>query len=203
MKALALSGMETAINSYLNLDPFTIKRLSLLQDKVIKIELTDWEMQFFVHPDEHGIQLLAEQAGTVDTTISGSLNGLIRASQQGGSSSALFENRIDVTGDVQAGEAMRDVMQKLDIDWEEHLSRLVGDTLAHTITTKVADLIKHGKQITGALRENINEHIHEEAQLFPSCAQVEEHYQQINTLRDDVDRAQARMQRLLDKAKED
>ena len=48
MLALILSGLEKVLNSYLQLDPESIKRLSDVENKIIKIEITDWNFSFFM-----------------------------------------------------------------------------------------------------------------------------------------------------------
>ena len=196
MYTLALPGLETAINSYCRLDPDTITRLAALSDKVIKVEIIDWRISFYIAPDSHGIQLLAEYSQEPDTTIKGTLFGLFRVSLAGASGSSLFDNTIEISGDTDTGEAIRDILRKIDIDWEEHLSHLVGDTLAHQAARRFNQAVKFGKRSVEKLQENIKEYIHEEARYFPTQQQANQLYKNIGKLRDDVDRAEARIKRL-------
>ncbi len=57
---LMLTGMETALNQVLRLDPETLKKLDALNGKSVKIELTDWETEFYILPYRQGLQLLSD-----------------------------------------------------------------------------------------------------------------------------------------------
>ncbi len=196
MKNIALSGLETAINIYLHLDPETIKRTAKLSNKVIKIELTDWETSFYVLPSSSGLALLADYDKKPQATISGPLSGLVRVSLDKASSQSLFKQGVKITGDVQLGEQMQDILRRIDIDWEEHLSRFVGDIFAHQIARGFKKTIQIGKHTTETLQRNMKEYLHEEAKYFPTQQQIEAFYRNIGKLRDDVDRAEARIKRL-------
>ena len=47
---LMLTGLETAINRVLRLDPDTLEKLGKLDGKAVKIELADWETALYVLP---------------------------------------------------------------------------------------------------------------------------------------------------------
>src|SRR3990167_6852337 len=127
MLALALSGLEKAINAYLRLDPESIQRLAQLDKKIIEIEITDWQFHFYIQPNQQGLTLLSEIKGTPDTLVAGTLFGLFNAACAKGENTALFKNSIAISGDTEVGETIRDILTTLDIDWEEHLSKRVGD----------------------------------------------------------------------------
>ncbi|MCH9770132.1 MAG: SCP2 sterol-binding domain-containing protein, partial [Gammaproteobacteria bacterium] len=146
IKVLALSGLETAINSYLHLDSDTLKKLAALSDKVIEIQLTDWEGSFFIFPDEDGLQLLVKYDGAVTTTIKAKLFNLMRVVKAGANSRAVFDNTLLVSGDTEVAEKLRDILNHIDIDWEEHLSRLVGDSFAHRIAYGMQKALSFGRE---------------------------------------------------------
>lgn len=199
MLSLALYGLETAINNFLRLDPDAIHYLKKIEGKIIKIEITDWCLHFFIRPDGQGIQLLSDTQQSPDAVIRGTLFGLLRTGCAKATGSALFKNTIEIDGDTETGEILRDLLQKIDIDWEEHLSKLTGDILAHKIGHQVRKTIQFTQHSITTLEENIKEYLHEEVRYFPTSQQLEEFYQNIATLRDDVDRLEARINRILQK----
>ncbi len=188
--------LEKAINHILQLDPDTLKRLEKLQGKVVKITFTDWKLDCYIVIQQDGVKLVREYSGLVDTTISGKLSGMIRASCSGINSPALLEQGIQVTGDSELGEQIRDILRRVDLDGEEYLSRFVGDATAHEIGWRAKRAVDLGKQTWRDLWGNIREFCQVEAQYLPTRSQVENFYSQIVTLRDGVDRAAARLQRL-------
>jgi ubiquinone biosynthesis accessory factor UbiJ len=191
--------LEKAINHILKYDPDTLSRLEKLQDKVVKITVTDLGMDCYIVIQEHGVRLTGDWPGLADTTIRGKLTGLVRVGYSGASGPALFDQGIEITGDTDLGEKIRDILQKIDLDGEEYLSRFIGDTAAHEISWRARRSLESGKNLWRGITENIREFCQVEAQYLPTRAQVENFYQQIAHLRDDVDRASALLDRVENK----
>lgn len=196
MITLALTGLETAINSILRLDPNTLEQLAALDGKAIKIELSDWEMAFYVLPHAQGLQLIPEYHKKTDTIIKGKLINLLKVGTAGATTTAMFDESISISGDTRTGEAIRNVLRNLDIDWEEHLSKIVGDSIAHKLTFHFKKTITLSKKGLRSFGENIQEYLHHESQQLPTPQAVENFCQDVGTLRDDIDRMQARIKRL-------
>lgn len=188
--------LEKALNHVLELDPDTLTRLAKLQGKVVKVSFTDWQIDCFILIQERGVHLMSDYHGPVDTTIRGKLTGLLKVSQSGASGPALFDQGVEVVGDPELGEQIRDILRQVDLDFEELLSRYVGDTAAHEISWRTGRAIELCKQTWRGIRENIREFCQVEAQYLPTRTQVENFYTQVTHLRDDVDRAAARLARL-------
>lgn len=188
--------LEKALNHVLQLDPDTLNRLGKLQGKVVKMSFTDWQMDCYILIQERGVHLVGDYQGSVDTTIRGTLIGLLKVSRSGASGPALFDQGVEVVGDPELGEQIRDILRQVDLDFEEYLSRFVGDTAAHEISWRTERAIELGKQTWRGIRDNIREFCQVEAQYLPTRGQVEDFYTQVTRLRDDVDRAAARLARI-------
>lgn len=193
--------LEKAINRVLALDPDTLARLARLQGKVVKITFTDWKMDCYILIQESGVKLTNQFQGLVDTTIRGATRGLINAARTGADGPALFEQGIEIVGDPELGEKIRDILRQVDLDAEEQLSRIVGDTAAHEMMWRTKRAVELGKQAWRGLSENIREFCQVEAQYLPTRAQAEHFYSQVSHLRDDVDRAALRLARIEQKIK--
>lgn len=201
MIALVLTGLEKAVNAYLNLDQETIIQLAKLKNKVIKINITDWNIDFFVLPHSRGIEIKEKHNCKADVTISGTLFGLFNAGCAKGKNEVLFKNAIDINGDTDLGESIRDILSHVDIDWEEHLSKIVGDIIAHKIGVGVRRTLEIGQYTTQTCRTNIKEYLQQESKQIPTPSQVEKYILDIHTLQNDVDRAEARLNRFMAKRK--
>ncbi len=197
MMNLALIGLESAINAACNLDPDTQQALAKLKGHVVKIIIRDWLIEFYLLPQTHGVQLVKHTHLPVDTTISGNLFSLLKISQSKGSSQSLFENQIDISGDTDLGVKIRDILRHIDIDWEEHLSKFVGDGVAHKAMFHLKRLLRIGQRSADTLTDNVKDYLHDESACFPSTQEAENFYAEIGTTRDDVDRLEARVNQLL------
>lgn len=192
----ALAGLEQALNAALALDPQTGKRLARLQGRLIAVELRGTGITLTLQPTSEGkLRLMGDHDGEVDTTLRGAPFALLRMSS-GRTGEGMFSGEVEIDGDVELGQQIQRVFEKLDIDWEEHLSRLTGDIVAHQIGNSVRGLFTWGRRATEHLGMNTADYLQEESDTLPVDWEVEEFIQGVDTLRSDVDRIEARVKRL-------
>ena len=196
MTPLLLPPLESLINRYLKLDEQALSQLQQLAGKTFKLEIEDWGIVFFILITPQGIQLQQHINTPPSTTIRGKLNGLFKLSLAKGSNTALFDNKIAVEGDLNAGEALRHIFTAIDIDWEEQLSKLVGDIAAYKIGTAVHAVGNAFKKAQKTLGLNIKDFLQLEINALPLRKDVNHFMDAVTTLRFDVDRLEARLHRL-------
>lgn len=190
------AALEKALNYVLTLDPDTLSRLNKLQGKVVKLNISDWNLECFVVVRENSLGIMTHYAGLPDASISGKFMGLVQVGRQRASGPALFEQGIKIDGDLELGEQIRDIIRHLDLDLEEYLSRFVGDIAAHEIIWRGKSFLEFGKKTWQSLTENVREFCQIEASYAPSRRQAEQFYRDISELRNDVERAAVRLARL-------
>ncbi len=198
---ISLSALEAAINQYLRLDPNTVHELQQLQDKTVQISLTDWDLQFYLKPSTNGLNLYpADEHTIVDTVIKGKLSSLVSIGLQNDmSSKTLVDNQITISGDHKVGEALRHILQKIQIDWEDHLANLTNDSFAHLAAIKAKKLFRFTKSTIEKLQQQMYDYIHQEAKLTPTEAEIKLLYHNIQQLRDDTERLDIKISRLTNK----
>ena len=197
MMAFALSKLEKVLNRYLQLDLNTIQNFSQLENKIIEVQITEWNIDFFVFLHKNGISLSARTDNKADMTISGSLFDLCQAVCTKGKSSVLFENFIEISGDTEIGQKLRQIMVNIDIDWEERLSKITGDIIAHQIVTGVRHTVHFGKAAVALIRENIRDYLQAESQLVPTSYEVNSFIKSVVHLQYDVERTEIRIKNWL------
>lgn len=191
-----LKALEISINRYLQLDPDTIARVATLSGKVIVVEISDWRLSWVIIPEPNGLTFSEDFSLVPTVTLRGKLFDMLKVGAAQGANEALFKNKIEMTGDMEAGEKIREILNKIDIDWEEHLSTIVGDVAAHQFIKGTRKIQSIGKKILDTFCGNVTEYVQVEASLLPTEAQVEKFFKALGKLRDDVDRLEARIQRL-------
>ena len=107
-----------------------------------------------------------------------------------------FEGDVVITGDVALGQAFRDLLLAVDIDWEENLSRFTGDVLAHQLGNAVRSGQHWARQSRHTLKQDAAEYLQEEGRLLIAGDEMAGYLGAVDTLREDVDRLTARVQRL-------
>lgn len=196
MRDASYEVLETAINQYLSLDPEIAGQLSSLHGKVIGIDLSGTPIIFFFIPDQNGqLQLLSQYEGQPDCLISGAPLNLLRSTISDNTDST-FSGDVHIEGSSGVAQQFTTILKRIDIDWEEQLSRLTGDIIAHQVGNSFragSNWFSRNLESTGL---NLQEYLQEEARMLPGALELDNFYQDVDQLRDDVERLAARVQRL-------
>lgn len=200
LRNLALHGIESAINALLDLDEQSTAALQKLHGRCMAVALNGTGLVFYCVPDQRGhIQLFSAWETTPDCTISGSPFDLMRAGDKTQGSAQLFAGRVKIDGDTGLGHQFSTILADLRIDWEEQLSKLVGDTLAYETGRSVRESRQRRQQRRDIQRQNLAEYLTEEARLLPHPCEMDAWSHDVASTRDDVERLIARVE-LLEKS---
>lgn len=197
----ALSGLEAAINAALSLDPATREKLAVLEGKVIAIELKGTGQTLYLMPTLDGLKFMGHFDGSADTKLCGAPFALFRMNS-GKPGEGLFAGDVTIDGDVELGQRIQRIFQQLDIDWEEHLSRLTGDIIAHQVGNGVRNLFAWGKRAADTLGMDTAEYLQYEREILPTRHELEAFLGDVDELRIASDRLEARLRRLTGRAAE-
>ncbi|WP_303906811.1 ubiquinone biosynthesis accessory factor UbiJ [Thiohalomonas denitrificans] len=190
----ALAGLEQAMNAIIALDPDTQRRLSRLEGRVVAIELRGTGLSLFAVPGKAGLRLMGHH-DKPDATLRGSPLALLRMGV-GGDTQGLFAGDVQIEGDVEIGQRFKHILDAMEIDWEEHLSSLTGDIIAHQVGNVFRSLASWRQTASDTLVRDTGEYIQEELQMLPGRGEVDHFMDEVDTLRTDVDRLEARIRRL-------
>jgi ubiquinone biosynthesis protein UbiJ len=190
------AALESALNHYLDRDPESSQRTAALQGKVIALSVTGTGLTLYFLPDADGVQVLSRYEGDIDTHLSGSPPGFARLALDR-REDALFQGAVKIDGDTATGQQFQELLASTDWDWEEQLSHLTGDVVAHQVGRLVAEFGQVIRDSRETLASDCSEYLQEEAQLLPTQIEVEYFLNDVDRLRDDTERLQARIERLL------
>lgn len=198
-----LSAIETAINAWLKLDKETLPRFTKLEGKIIRLHITGLDINLYFFPSSSGIQVQGnyptkENGGEVDATIHGSPMALIRLGTSNNAGETLLKSDVEIEGDMRVAEQFSEILREVDIDWEELLSKLVGDIVAHQAGQVTRSASGWFKESAEAMKLNTGEYLSEESKLTPANAEIQYYMDQVDDTRMDVDRLEARVNLLLD-----
>ena len=170
--------------------------LEVLQGKSINLQLKEFSFPVFFLIENRHIKVMPEFEDEADANLSVSIPLLISMTASSKEGSVLGSD-MEMSGDIEVGRQFRDVFRNLDIDWEEILSQYTGDVLAFQIHQKGSQLAEFFKQGLQSLAQTSSEYLREEARMTPTAPEFDHFQRQVSSLRQDVDRTEARLRELL------
>ncbi|QYZ66013.1 MAG: sterol-binding protein [Gammaproteobacteria bacterium (ex Lamellibrachia satsuma)] len=200
VSAAAFATLEQLINQAIRLDPEAPARLEPMFGRVIRLDLLGFGLSLYLIPEPGGIQLLSDFEGEPDCALRGTPLDLAAMRGNRKSADQLFSGAVEIEGDSALAHRFGDFLSALDIDWEEQFSHLTGDLIAHEVGNAARSLFGWGKKLRRTSGQNLQEYLQEELRLLPSRYEIEPFLAGVDTLRDDVERLAARLQRLRAKA---
>ena len=102
----------------------------------------------------------------------------------------------ELSGDLQVAERFAKLLKLARPDLEEELSRWIGDIPAHALGRAAHGAGAWLKRAAQALRMNTAEYLQEESRALPAPLEAQAFYDDVERLRDDVERAATRLARL-------
>lgn len=196
IKPLLVAALETAVNNFIALDDGHEALLAPLAGKVVAINITPFDETLYLCPTADRIQFLESYTGQPDATLSGSLTALGLMGLSATPMRSLFKGEVRIDGDTQVARRLQRLFEKLNIDWQGRLARYTGDDIAR----RIGNLVMGGRDWTRRamqnFRLNLEEFLQEETRELPAKAEAEIVFQQIDQLRLDQDRLDARVNRL-------
>jgi len=189
---LCAASLESALNHLLKLDADTPARLARLNGAVVGIELTGPNLCLFLLPGQHDVQVVDEYAGVPAVLVRGTPASFLLLARGAAPEAA----GIEMVGDPLVAQSLQQLVRRLHPDWEEELSRLVGDVAAHQLGRAARGLRDWLRQARDTLLTDTAEYLHEESRALPDAGHTGALLDDVDTLRSDVDRLEARIRRL-------
>jgi len=191
-----LPYVDRAIERLLEFDPETGAALAGLDGRVVAVEVKGLDRAIYVVPGAHGVSVRLEHAGDVHVRVRGSPTDFLTLARSRLQQQPIPAGTIEIIGDLSTAQQVQGILAQLNIDWEEILSRVVGDTAAHKLGNLFRDLRSWLRSTQESMEMNISEYARYETEVLPDRDQVERFNRDIDTLRADSDRLAERVRRL-------
>jgi len=188
-------SLEKALAAYLKLDPDSGSKIAKLNDKLIALELRGLDMTLFFVGEQGKLAIRSIADDAPDAVISATPLMLAQMTIQKSADKALFAGQMKISGDLDAAQALQDILGDTDIDWEEHLAGLVGDVVAHQVGRGVRGFFNWASNSNSSLREDLSEYLLYEAKLLPDTEDLNHFLNEVDTIRADIERFSVRLDR--------
>lgn len=191
--SLLLKPLEMALNHALRFDMESHEQLQRFAKRSIRIDITNLNIAVIARFTDDQILLEMAEEHVADLMIKADSFALLKLLKQPDS---LFSNQIQILGDVQFAKQLQDWQQHFDFDWEQQLARITGDTVAYPLAQSLRrgfDWLKYNRS---EFEQSVAEYLREESHYLPDKSQTMRFMQNVDLLRADTDRLEARIKRL-------
>jgi ubiquinone biosynthesis protein UbiJ len=147
-----------------------------------------------LHADGERVRVDGDATGATATLRATPLDLLRLVNAEG--VSAVKRTHAELKGDLQVAERYSQLLKLARPDLEEQVAKWVGDVPAHALGAAVRGAGAWLARAAGALRMNTAEYLQEESRAMPASLEAQAFYGDVARLRDDVERAAARLARL-------
>ena len=198
LEAALNQGLALALNQYQDQDDAGRQRLLALDGRVVAIDLEGLNTSFYLIFNGDCIHVQSHLQGQADTRIAGTPLSLLRAGLEGKrqQQQGLFSGELSISGDADLGRQVNALLDEMEIDWEEHLSHLLGDVAAHEISYHARAFNGWARQTLDTLFQDGGEYLREETRLLVSRDELDAYLIAVDNCRDDVARLEKRIERL-------
>jgi len=103
---------------------------------------------------------------------------------------------VSISGELQLVQKLTRLAKRANIDWEEPLSSLFGDSIAHELGRGIRGFSSWARVASQTFAADMGEYLREERRLSPVRLEVEDFSGRVDAIRDDVERLAVRVARL-------
>ncbi len=199
---MLLTALESTLNRNIAASSAARTLCARLAGKSLRLKMSGLPFEILMSAAADQIRLSTTSDSQAHATLSGSPLGLLTLATHT-STSTLSGSSVRIEGDAEVAQAFSQLLKQAKPDIEEELSRIVGDVTAHQIGNTVRSLLGFGRRLSNTLLQNTGEYLSEEGRDVPSQTEAEEFIRDVDKLRDDVERFEARLNALDRQAKSD
>ncbi len=189
---MLFAPLESILNRNLAGSAAARELLRKLNGKVFAVDVTGMPLKIYFRAADERLAVMAQHEGVSDAVISGSPLGLAKMIGAQPESS-IRTGSVRIEGDAETAQAFRDLLAQARPEFEEELSRIIGDVAAHQVGRVVRGVLDFGRRTGTTFTQNVGEYLQEEGRDLPTRPEMNEFLEAVDHLRDDVERAAARL----------
>jgi ubiquinone biosynthesis accessory factor UbiJ len=187
--ALVCAAAEIALNRYLRLEPAALEDCERLSGQGIALHAADLGWSLVLEPHAGGVRVAPD--GPAAVRVSAPTSRLLRAALRPGGDT--LPAGLEVEGDTELLRRFQAILAKVGFDPEELAARVLGDGAAHRVVGSLRGLLGWGRRAGGRLSQDTAEYLVEETGDLARGADVADWMDAVDTLREGVDRLEARL----------
>lgn len=196
MKILLEKSLSQALTRAVGCDDDHHLLMQGLKGRSLSLCVQDLQFFLTLMPGEAGFTCQLGQSKLAETLITGKLKDLAQLLTAKNPQSAFTGSQVKVEGQVATLQAYQTFFKQIHFDFEGQLAKRVGAVPARVVTQPLRWLRQTGVLQVKALSADLTEWLQEESLLLAPPLAIENHYTEVLSLQERIDRLEARIHRL-------
>ena len=189
---LLCSVAESTMARLIDMDPDARPRLARLAGKRLSFRLKEWPTTWVLLATEHGI-LLNQHDEAVDCAISTDIASLRKLRDPSQLTRLIKADALHIDGDIQVAQSYSNFFQLLAPDWQQALSRYLGDALAHKVALSLQQMQQYLLEKAALLQQMTTELAQDELKLSPTSVEMAQFSSAVSQLAARADKLQQQL----------
>ncbi|RCU45483.1 hypothetical protein DU002_15630 [Corallincola holothuriorum] len=193
---LLVGALETVLNQYLKLDPDYANGLLPMAGKRLRMDLSELPFPLLFVFSAKQIDLLSGEQDDWDCRMQLAIRDLPRLQDGETLAQLIKQDRLQMEGQAELAQQFAAMHKGLDIDWQEPLSRWLGDPATHMVAQALTRAKAFVVNQTQEGKQQFGRFITDEVALLAHPLALAAFADDVQLLAADVDDVEARVRRL-------
>jgi ubiquinone biosynthesis accessory factor UbiJ len=196
-KVPAGRALEAALNRALALDPETRDALRPLDGHAVVLQLDAPPLALQVRVNGERVEVgPVDGAREADLSVRSTLGGLIAQLPWFKRDDAPPVGKVKMSGDAELARRLQRLAERFDPDWQLPFVHVFGDVAGVQVAKAVGAALRQARIVGRNVAESAAEYLTEESREVVGKAELHAFHDDVDVLRDDVERLVARVGRL-------
>jgi ubiquinone biosynthesis protein UbiJ len=189
-------ALEAGLNRLVDLDPDTRARIAALEGRALTIDFKGSVPSMRIVAEGDRLRIGPAFAGPSVLRVAATPGSLLTLAFARRGGDALAPGQIDIAGDAELARRLEQIASRFAPDFDEAFTRVFGDAVG----MKVAQALRRGlawsRTSARALARDAAEFLTEEGRDLVAKAELEMFFDEVDNVRERVDRLDARVRRM-------
>lgn len=197
LKPVAGRALELALAQVLALDPEMRAALAALEGRRIELALEAPAIALAVTVERGELRVgPADASREPDLGLRATLGGLLSQLPFARTPGAPPVGKLRINGDAELARTLQQLAQRFDPDWDAPFARALGPVIGPQVARVLREGLVQGRKVAGQFARDTAEYLTEERRDIIARAELEAFNDDVDGLRDRVERLAARVARL-------
>lgn len=188
-------ALEIALNRHLAQDPAVLEDCARLKGRALQFNLSGLDWSFVIELCPQGVRVAPLGEGAIEVSVTAPPTLLLRMLRQHAQGNSGIPQGLRVEGDPELLTRFNQLLARAGFDPEEILSKYLGDAFGPRAWQGISGFFGWSRQTADTLALDTAEYLREETRDLARASDAGDWMNQVDDLRDGVERFEARLLR--------